>query len=83
MAECNYYSFYALAKIHDPELLYEAFRQQIAPGHAHEIEIEVFEYGDKHWNRLTRSGGLDQNIPEQMLATREQRFGAQAAGGWG
>ena len=82
MAECNYYSFYALAKIHDPELLYEAFRQQIAPGHAHEIEIEVFEYGDKHWNRLTRSGGLDQNIPEQMLATLEQNFGAQDAGSW-
>ena len=82
MAECNYYSFYALAKIHDPELLYEAFRQQIAPGHANEIEIEVFEYGDKHWNRLTRSGGLDQNIPEQMLATLEQTFGALDTGSW-
>ena len=52
MAECKYYSFYALAKINDPELLYEAFQQQIAPGHADEIEIEVFERGDSRWNRL-------------------------------
>ena len=58
MAECKYYSFYALAKINDPELLYEAFQQQIAPGYADKIEIEVFEHSDRHWNRLTRSGGL-------------------------
>lgn len=64
MVECKYYSFYALAKINDPELLYEAFQQQIAPGHADEIEVEVFEYSDQRWNRLTRSGGLDQKIPQ-------------------
>jgi len=63
MVECKYYSFYALAKINDPELLYEAFQQQIAPRHANYIEVEVYEHSDKRWNRLTRSGGLDQNIP--------------------
>ena len=47
MAECKYYSFYALAKINDPELLYEAFQQQIAPGHADKIEIEVFQHSDR------------------------------------
>ncbi len=82
MAECKYYSFYALAKINDPELLYEAFRQQIAPGHANEIEIEVFEHSDKRWNRLTKSGGLDQNIPEQILVTLTQKFGALDPGSW-
>lgn len=82
MAECKYYSFYALAKIHDPELLHEAFRQQIAPGHANEVEIEIFEYSDNRWNRLTRSGGLDQNIPRKILATLKQNFGALDAGSW-
>jgi diguanylate cyclase (GGDEF)-like protein len=82
MAECKYYSFYALAKINDPELLHEAFRQQIAPGHADKIEVEVYEHSDKRWHRLTRSGGLDQNIPEKILTTLEQNFGAQDVGSW-
>ncbi len=82
MAECRYYSFYALAKINDPELLYEAFQQQIAPGYADKIEIEVFEHFDKCWNRLTRSGGLDQNISGQILDTLKHRFGAGDLGSW-
>lgn len=82
MVECKYYSFYALAKINDPELLYEAFQQQIAPGHANEIEVEVFEHSDKRWSRLTRSGGLDQNIPPEILELLQTRFGAQDAGSW-
>jgi diguanylate cyclase (GGDEF)-like protein len=82
MAECKYYSFYALAKINDPELLYEGFQQQIAPGFADKIEIEVFEHSDKRWNRLTPSGALDQNIPQQILATLTKRFGAQDIGSW-
>ena len=82
MAECKYYSFYALAKINDPELLYEAFQQQIAPGHADKIEIEVFQHSDRRWNKLTRSGALDQNIPEQILATLTQKFGVQDVGSW-
>ena len=43
MTECKYYSFYALAKINDPELLHEAFQQQIAPGHTDKIDIQVFD----------------------------------------
>jgi len=82
MAECKYYSFYALAKINDPELLYEAFQQQIAPGHADKIEIEVFQHSDKRWSKLTRSGALEQNIPEQILATLTQKFGVQDVGSW-
>ena len=82
MAECKYYSFYALAKINDPELLYEAFQQQIAPGHADEIEVEVFEHSDQRWKRLTRSGGLDQKIPGQLLSILTEKFGAQDAGSW-
>ena len=82
MVECKYYSFYALAKINDPELLYEAFQQQIAPGHVDEIEIEVFEHSDRRWNRLTRSGGLDQNIPELVHAILKQKFGEQDPGSW-
>jgi len=82
MAECKYYSFYALAKINDPELLYEAFQQQIAPGHADKIEIEVFQHSDKRWSRLTRSGGLEQNIPQPVLDTLSEKFGAQDVGSW-
>jgi len=82
MADCKYYSFYALAKINDPELLYEAFQQQIAPGHADKIEVEVFQFSDKRWSRLTRNGGLEQNIPQQILATLTQRFGVQDVGSW-
>jgi len=82
MVECKYYSFYALAKINDPELLYEAFQQQIAPGHVDEIEIEVFEHSDRRWNRLTRSGGLDQNIPDLVHAILKQKFGEQDPGSW-
>ena len=82
MAECKYYSFYALAKISDPELLYEAFQQQIAPGHADKIEVEVFEHSDSRWNRLTRAGGLDQNIHEPTLATLKKEFGADNRGNW-
>ena len=82
MAECKYYSFYALAKINDPELLYEAFQQQIAPGHADEIEIEVFEHSDERWNRLTRSGGLDQNVANSILDILQQQFGSDDSGRW-
>ena len=82
MAECKYYSFYALAKINDPELLYEAFQQQIAPGHADKIEVEVFQHSDKRWSRLTRSGGLEQSIPQQVLDTLNENFGAQDVGSW-
>ena len=82
MVECKYYSFYALSKINDPELLYQAFQQQIAPGHASEIEVEVFEHSDKRWNRLTRSGGIDQNIPADILEILQQKFGAHDAGSW-
>ncbi|MDC1287456.1 GGDEF domain-containing protein [Gammaproteobacteria bacterium] len=82
MAECKYYSFYALAKINDPELLYEAFQQQIAPGHADKIETEVFEHSDQLWKRLTRSGGLDLNIDAQTLAVLEKRFGSADQESW-
>ena len=82
MAECKYYSFYALAKINDPELLYEAFQQQIAPGHADKIDVEVFEHSEGRWNRLTRAGGLDQNIHEPTLATLKKEFGADTSGSW-
>jgi len=82
MTECKYYSFYALAKINDPELLHEAFQQQIAPGHTDKIDIEVFQHSDSRWNRLTRSGALDKNIPEQILATLTEKFGVQDVGSW-
>jgi diguanylate cyclase (GGDEF)-like protein len=82
MAECKYYSFYALAKINDPELLYEAFQQQIAPGHADKIEIEVFEHSDLLWKRLTRSGGLDPNIESATLAVLDKRFASADADNW-
>jgi len=82
MAECKYYSFYALAKINDPELLYEAFLQQIAPGHADKIEIEVFERSDKLWKRLTRSGGLDPNIEVGTLAVLEKQFSSTDESNW-
>jgi len=82
MAECKYYSFYALAKINDPELLYEAFQQQIAPGHADKVEIEVYEHADERWNRLTRSAGLDQNIPAPILATLNNKFSSKDPENW-
>ena len=82
MADCKYYSFYALAKINDPELLYEAFQQQIAPGHTDKIQVEVFEHSDKRWNRLTPSGGLDQNIDAQTLNALEQQFTTQEQSTW-
>jgi diguanylate cyclase (GGDEF)-like protein len=82
MVECKYYSFYALAKINDPELLYEAFQQQIAPGHAGKIEVEVYQYSDQRWNRLTRSGGSDPNISETILGILAQKFGVQDTGSW-
>ena len=80
MIECKYYSFYALAKINDPELLYEAFQQQIAPGHADKIEVDVFELSDRRWHRLTPSGALDPSVPEEVLSTLAQRFGAMDTG---
>jgi diguanylate cyclase (GGDEF)-like protein len=82
MADCKYYSFYALAKINDPELLYEALQQQIAPGHADQIQIDVFENSDGRWHRLTPSGGLDQKIEEQTLTVLEQQFGDQDQSTW-
>jgi len=60
----------------------KAFQQQIAPGHADEIEIEVFEHSDQRWNRLTRSGGIDQKIPKQVLRMLNQKFGAHDTGSW-
>jgi diguanylate cyclase (GGDEF)-like protein len=82
MVECKYYSFYALAKINDPELLYEAFRQQIAPGHTDQIDVEVFEYSDKRWNRLTPSGALEEKIEPGILSTLKDKFGALDTGSW-
>jgi diguanylate cyclase (GGDEF)-like protein len=82
MVESKYYSFYALAKINDPELLYEAFQQQIAPGHADKIEIAVFEHSDNRWNHLTPNGNLDQNIDAKTLDILQQRFDSQDQGDW-
>ena len=82
MVDCKYYSFYALAKINDPELLYEAFQQQIAPGHADEIDIEVYEYSDESWKRLTPSGGLDPNIDAGVLDVLKQRFERAEQSSW-
>ena len=82
MVECKYYSFYALAKINDPELLYEAFQQQIAPGHADKIETDVFECSEGQWKRLTRSGGHDPKIGSDVLAVLEQRFGSEEQSNW-
>ena len=82
MVECKYYSFYALAKINDPELLYEAFQQQIAPGHADKVEVEVFEYADKRWHRLSPSGALDPRVPAEILSTLTEKFGAMDTGSW-
>ncbi len=82
MAECKYYSFYALAKINDPELLYEAFQQQIAPGHADQVEIEVFEHSDNRWSRLTPSGSLEQKIDAAVLATLQHKFEAEGQSDW-
>lgn len=82
MAECKYYSFYALAKINDPELLYEAFQQQIAPGHSDKIEIAVFEHSDLLWKRLTPSGELDPGIDAKTLAVLDKRFGSSDQGSW-
>ena len=82
MADCKYYSFYALAKINDPELLYEAFQQQIAPGHADKIEIEVFEHSDLLWKRLTPSGGLDSGIEAKTLAVLDKRFTSSDQSNW-
>jgi diguanylate cyclase (GGDEF)-like protein len=82
MAECKYYSFYALAKINDPELLYEAFQQQIAPGHSDKIEIAVFEHSDSLWKSLTPSGKLDPGIDAKTLAVLDKRFGSSDQGSW-
>lgn len=82
MAECKYYSFYALAKINDPELLYEAFQQQIAPGHADKVVVEVYEHSDARWNRLTRSAALDQNIDASVLALLKNKFEAAEPESW-
>ncbi|MCP4470238.1 MAG: GGDEF domain-containing protein [Gammaproteobacteria bacterium] len=70
------------AKINDPELLYEAFQQQTAPGHADKIQIEVFKHSDKRWNRLAPNGALDQNVDEQILTVLDQLFSAQDQTTW-
>lgn len=82
MAECKYYSFYALAKINDPELLYEAFQQQIAPGHADQVEVAVYERADGHWQQLTRSAGREQKIPAPILAILDRKFGSEDPQSW-
>ncbi len=80
MADCKYYSFYALAKIKDPELLYDAFQQQIAPGQTEAVDIEVFENGDGRWKRLTRSGSQESGIDEDVLGALQHHFGDSDAG---
>ena len=82
MVDCKYYSFYALAKINDPELLYEAFQQQIAPGHADKIETEVFEHSDDQWKRLTRSGGHEAIGDAEVQAVLEKRFDFDDEDSW-
>ena len=82
MAECKYHSFYALAKINDPELLFEAFQQQLAPGHSDKIKTQVFEHSDKHWSQLTPSGGLEQKIDKPTLKVLQQQFGAHDQSTW-
>jgi diguanylate cyclase (GGDEF)-like protein len=82
MVECKYYSFYALAKINDPELLFDAFQQQIAPGRADKIQVDVFEFSDRQWHRLTPSGALDADVPAQILSTLSKKFGALDTGSW-
>ena len=82
MVECKYYSFYALAKINDPELLHEAFQQQIAPGHTDRIEVEVFEYSDDCWHSLNPDGSLNTTVAPEHLTTLTERFGTLDTGSW-
>jgi diguanylate cyclase (GGDEF)-like protein len=82
MTECKYYSFYALAKINDPELLYEAFQQQIAPGHADKVGVAVYEHMDARWNRLTPSGSQEQNIPAGIAEILHSKFDFDEPQGW-
>ncbi len=82
MAGCKYYSFYALAKINDPELLYEAFQQQIAAGHADKVKVTVYERADGHWQQLTRSAGREQKIPAPILAILDKKIGLEDSESW-
>ena len=80
MSDCKYYSFYALAKINDPELLYDAFQQQVAPGQSESAEIEVYENGDGRWKKLTRSGSQEADVPDEILGALQQHFGGDDPG---
>jgi diguanylate cyclase (GGDEF)-like protein len=71
MAECNYYSFNALAKISDPELLYIAFEKQIASGHTDKLDLTMYEHEDNQWSRLTPGGTIDRSIESSILEVLE------------
>ncbi|MFT5503425.1 MAG: diguanylate cyclase (GGDEF)-like protein [Gammaproteobacteria bacterium] len=82
MAECNYYSFNALAKISDPELLYIAFEKQIAPGHTDKLDLTIYEHEDNQWSRLTPRGTIDRSIEPSMLEILEAEIYASDKDIW-
>jgi diguanylate cyclase (GGDEF)-like protein len=53
---CKYDAFSALVKIHDPELLLDVFLNQLAPDHTKELLVEIFDYIDNRWHKVTVNG---------------------------
>ncbi len=67
MADCKYQSFTALSKINDVDLLLESFKENVAPGHQHEINIVIFEKPTSSWRIVSTSEPLSNDLKNSLL----------------
>ena len=74
MAECKYYSFNALAKINDPELLYEAFLKQISPNQTSRLNIKIYESHEDDWSQLLPNGSIDKRVSSNVLLVLDNKI---------
>ena len=81
MVECKYYSFYALAKINDPELLFDAFQQQIAPGQQFMAVAQVAAVGGAEFLLVDGLARVELNVPVAGLGRIRRRLGRGMAAG--
>lgn len=82
MNQCNYNSFSALAKINDPELLYDALLEHIAEQYTEQLQIEIYEHADNQWGYISRVGSLDRDIPDDTCRILINKYGTGGNDTW-
>ncbi len=67
MVDCKYQSFTALSKINDIDLLLESFKENVAPGHQHQISLVIFEKPNTNWRIISATSSLSDPLKTSLI----------------